>query len=131
MMRNRRVLLISQDRWLLDRLREVLDNAGLETEIALSGAVGANIAIERRVDLLLADEAVDDFKNVRKIKDPASPTYRLPAIVIKANGDAPREEAMKLYPNAIVSRDIEGCDLVAKIERTLRISGKDKARVCA
>lgn len=130
-MRNRRVLVISQDRWLLDRLRDVLDSAGLETEIALSGAVGATVAIERRVDILLADESVDDFKNVRKIKDPASPTYRLPAIVIKANGDAPREDSLRLFPNAIVARDFDAEELVAKIERALKHAPKDKAKVCA
>jgi DNA-binding NtrC family response regulator len=128
-MRNRRVLVISQDRWLLDRLREVLDSAGLETEIALSGAVGATVAIERRVDLLVADESVDDFKNVRKIKDPASPTYRLPAIVIKSNGDAPKDESLKLFPNAIVPREFDAAELVAKIERALKQS--QKAKACA
>jgi len=130
-MKNRRVLVISQDRWLLDKLREVLDRAGLETEIALSGAVGATVAIERRVDLLLADESVEDFKNVRKIKDPASPTYRLPAIVIKSNGDAPKEESLRLFPNAIVPREFDAEDLVAKIERALRASAKSKAKACA
>jgi len=130
-MLTKRVLLISQDRWLLDRLREVLDEAGMEAEIALSGAVGASIAFERRVDLLLADEAVEDFKNIRKIKDPASATYRLPAIVIKANGGSVREEAMKLYPNAVVDRDVDGKELVAKIEAAVKASRKAKARVCA
>ena len=48
-----RVLLVSQDRWLVDKIREVLDAAGVETEIALSGAVAARVAVERRVDLLL------------------------------------------------------------------------------
>lgn len=130
-MPNRRVLIVSQDRWLLDRLRESFDNAGLETEIALSGAVGATIAVDRRVDLLLADEAVEDFKNVRKIKDPASSTYRLPAILIKANGGTPKEEAMRLFPYAVVSRDVAGEDLVAKIQEAMAKSGKSKTRVCA
>ena len=130
-MSNNRVLIVSQDRWLLDRIREALDDAGFETEIALSGAVGYTIAVERRVDLLLADEGIDDFKNVRKIKDPASPTYRLPAIVIKANGGAPTEEAMKIYPNAIVPRDVDGQELAEKIRSAIKASRKAKARVCA
>ena len=44
-MPSKRILVISQDRWLLDRLRDILDSAGFEAEIALSGAVGVNIAV--------------------------------------------------------------------------------------
>lgn len=125
----RRILVISQDRWLLDRLRDLLDSEGFEAEIALSGSVGATIAVERRVDLLLADEAVDDFQNVRKIKDPASSTYRLPAIIIKANGDAPKQEVMKLFPHAVLGRKFESKDLITNIRNALR--GGVKVRSCA
>jgi DNA-binding NtrC family response regulator len=118
-MTGRRILVISQDRWLLDRLRDLLDSAGFEAEIALSGAVGATIAVERRVDLLLADEAVDDFHNVRKIKDPASSTYRLPAIVIKANGGVPKQDVGRLFPSAVLNRNFENKDLITNIKNAL------------
>jgi DNA-binding response OmpR family regulator len=104
---------------LLDRLREVLDSEGIETEIALSGAVGVTIAVERRVDLLLADEAVEDFHNVRKIKDPAASTYRLPAILIKANGGAPKQDVLRLFPHAVLNRDFGANDLLANIKQAL------------
>jgi len=130
-MAGRRVLVVSQDRWLLDRLREILDSAGYEAEIALNGAVGANIAVERRVDLLVADEAVEDFHNIRKIKDPAASTYRLPAIVIKANGQVPKEEVLRLFPSAILPRDFEAADLITNIKRALSSKPAAKTRACA
>ena len=110
----------------MDRLRDVLDSAGIEAEIALSGSVGATIAVERRVDLLLADEAVEDFQNVRKIKDPAAMTYRLPAIVIKANGGVPKEDVMRLFPSAILNRNFEAKDLLTNIKRALSHRGEGK-----
>ena len=130
-MGSKRILVISQDRWLLDRLRDMLDSAGFEAEIALNGAVGASIAVERRVDLLVADEAVEDFQNVRKIKDPAAATYRLPAILIKANGDVPKPEVMKIFPSAVLSRNFESNDLIVNIKRALSERSKVGARVCA
>lgn len=130
-MSSKRVLVISQDRWLLGRMRDVLDAAGFEAEIALSGAVGANVAIERRVDLLVADEAVEDFNNVRKIKDPAAPTYRLPAILIKINGDPPKEEALRLFPNAILPRNFEADVLISSINKALAACRKARSKACA
>ncbi len=127
----KRILVISQDRWLLDRLRDVLDNAGFEAEIALNGAVGATIAVERRVDLMVADEAVEDFQNVRKIKDPAASTYRLPAVLIKADGDVPKQEVMKIFPNAVLDRDFEASDLIVNIERALTQRKGVREKACA
>ena len=126
-----RILVISQDRWLLDRLRDVLDNAGFEAEIALSGAVGVNIAVERRVDLMVADEAVEDFQNVRKIKDPAAATYRLPAILIKANGEAPKQEVMRIFPSAVLARNFEADELIASIKKALDRRLNAKTKCCA
>ena len=126
-----RILLISQDRWLVDKVRETLEAAGFETEIALSGAVGGAVASERRVDLLLADEAVDDFHNVRKIKDPASPTYRLPAVIIAANSKPVKEDVQRLVPFAVFPREYDPEELVAKITRAVKFGTKLKKRVVA
>jgi len=130
-MPSKRILVISQDRWLLDRLRDVLDSAGFEAEIALSGAVGVNIAVERRVDLMVADEAVEDFQNVRKIKDPAASTYRLPAILIKANGEAPKQEVMRIFPAAVLARNFEADELIASIKKALDRRVNTKKKACA
>ncbi len=124
-----RILLISQDRWLVDRLRDVLDSAGFEAEIALSGAVGARVAVERRVDLLLADEAVEDFHNVRKIKDPAAPTYRLPIIVIGADGKPTADDVRTLIPFAVVARNFDADDLVGKINQVMQYGEKLGAKL--
>lgn len=126
-----RILLVSQDRWLVDRVRAVLENAGFEIEIALTGAVGVNVAAERRLDLLLADEAVEDFQNVRKIKDPASATYRLPAVVIAADTEPCKEDVGRLVPFAVLSREFDEKELLAKIDRAVKFSQKLKRRVVA
>lgn len=123
-----RILLVSQDRWLVDRIRSVLDDAGFETEIALSGSVAAGVVFDRRVDLLLADEALEDFKNVTKIKDPASPTYRLPAVVIAADSEPSKEDVDRLMPFAVFPRDFDEEELVAKLIRALEFGEKLKRR---
>ena len=123
-----RILLVSQDRWLVDRVRSVLENAGFETEIALTGAVGASVAFDRRVDLLLADEAVEDFGNVAKIKDPAAPTYRLPAVVIAADSEPVKDEVGRLIPFAVFPRDFDEKKLVAKLNRALEFGEKLKRK---
>ncbi len=123
-----RILLVSQDRWLVDRVRSVLDGAGFETEIALSGSVGFNVAHERRVDLLLADEAVEDFSKVAKIKDPAEPTYRLPAVVIAANTEPVKDEVSRLVPFAVFARDFDDAELVEKLKRAIDFGEKLKRK---
>ena len=123
-----RILLASQDRWLVDRVRSVLDEAGFETEIALSGSVAASVAFDRRMDLLLADEAMEDFKNVTKIKDPASPTYRLPAVVIAADTEATKDDVARLMPFAVFPREFDEEELVAKLTRALEFGEKLKNR---
>ncbi len=128
---SKRVLLISQDRWLVDRLREVLDGAGFETEIALSGAVGATVVLDRRVDLLLADEAVEDFHNVRKIKDPASPTYRLPVVIIAENEKPHKEDVARLIPFAVIPREFDPKELAAQMERAVAFGERFGKRVVA
>ncbi len=126
-----RILLISQDRWLVDRVRVVLEGAGFETEIALSGAVGVNVAAERRLDLLLADEAVEDLHNVCKIKDPAAATYRLPAVVIAANCEPSKDLVGRLVPFAVLPREFDEKQLVSRIKRALELTRKMKKRVVA
>lgn len=123
-----RILLVSQDRWLVDRIRSVLDDAGFEIEIALSGSVAAGVVFDRRVDLLLADEALEDFKNVTKIKDPASPTYRLPAVVIAADSEPSKEDVDRLMPFAVFPRDFDDEELVANLTRALEFGEKLKRR---
>lgn len=119
-----RVLLVSQDRWLVDKVREVLDDAGVETEIALSGAVAASVAVERRVDLLLVDEAVEDFHMVQKIKDPVAPTYRLPAVVIAAEAELVREDVQKLIPFAVFPREFDPEELLVKVLRAIEFGDR-------
>ncbi|MHC4712135.1 MAG: hypothetical protein ACYTAN_02545 [Planctomycetota bacterium] len=126
-----RILLISQDRWLVDRIRVALESAGFETEIALSGAVGVNVAAERRLDLLLADEAVEDFHNICKIKDPAAATYRLPAVVIAANCEPSKEQVGRLVPFAVLPREFDEKQLVGRIKRAIQVTRKLKRRVVA
>jgi len=110
----------------------VLDAAGFETEIALTGEVGVNVALDRRVDLLLADEAVEDFQNVKKIKDPASPTYRLPTMVISSNGaDHASDDIKRLIPFAVVPREFDADELVVKIRRAVEVGDRLNKRVVA
>lgn len=123
-----RILLVSQDRWLVDRVRGILEDADFEIEIALTGAVGVSVARERRVDLLLVDEEIEDFHNVRKIKDPAAATYRLPVVVIAAESHAEKKAVDRLIPVAVFSREFEEKELLAKITMGVRLAEKLKRR---
>lgn len=121
-----RILLVSQDRWLVDKVRGILEDADFEIEIALTGAVGVSVAVERRVDLLLVDEAIEDFHNICKIKDPASATYRLPAVVIAADGRPAKKQVDNLIPLAVFPREFDTKELLAKISMGVRMAEKLK-----
>ena len=108
-----------------------MENAGFEIEIALTGAVGVNVAAERRLDLLLADEAVEDFRNVCKIKDPAAATYRLPTVVIAADAKPSKDDVGRLVPFAVLPREFDDKELVDKITRAVKFSRKLKRKVVA
>ena len=120
--------MVSQDRWLVDRVRGILEDADFEIEIALTGAVGVSVALERRVDLLLVDEEIEDFHNVCKIKDPAAATYRLPVVVIAAEKRAAKKAVDSLMALAVFSREFEEKELLAKITMGVRLAEKLKRR---
>ena len=76
-----RVLIIDEDRRVVDKLQELLAEKGYEAEIALSGDVGISIIEEREMSVALLNAKVghkQDWALVRKLKQSAP---RLPVVV--------------------------------------------------
>jgi len=70
---NPRLLLIEQDPRVIDEIRALFANPGLECEVALSVETAMKILGERRMDAVLVDAAVDSLSDgmaglVRQLK---------------------------------------------------------------
>lgn len=79
----KRLLIIADERQVVDELLDYFESHGYETEIALNSKVVINIIAEREMDLILIGYNVQETTSIDIIKEIRSINSAIPIIVIE------------------------------------------------
>jgi two-component system alkaline phosphatase synthesis response regulator PhoP len=64
-----RILILEENRQVVDELRDNLELAGFETEVALSTQVAFTVLEERKMDLVILGDSVQAIDTLRKLQE--------------------------------------------------------------
>ncbi len=87
-----RILILEEDRQIVDELRDNLELAGFETEVALGTQVAFSILDERKMDLVILGASIKEVEIFKKIND-LSPTMPILAL---------SEQKSKRYQSSLI-----------------------------
>ncbi len=114
----RTVLVVDDDRFIVEGTRRLLARAGYAALGAAGGAEALDQARLRRPDLILMDLAMPEMGGLEALRrlraDPA--TRDIPVIVTTGDGEADRPEGA----SAVLSKPVSGEALLAAVSRTIR-----------
>ena len=118
-----RILVIDDDRNLLEAVAEFLEASGHEVVTAPDGETGLRLARERLPDLVLSDVRmadVDGYEVVRRLQEDAA-TAAVPVILMTGYADQRgMRQAMELGAEDYLAKPFGGRELVQTIEARLR-----------
>lgn len=79
----KRILIVSDERQVVDELLDYFESHGYETEVALNSKVVINIVAEREMDLILIGYNVQEATSIDVIKEIRSVNSSIPIVVIE------------------------------------------------
>jgi DNA-binding response OmpR family regulator len=126
-----RILIVDDDRTLLDLLRVHLASGGLKVEVAEDAAVALRSLVETPPDLILLDielPYLNGFEILAAVKaDPA--TSAIPVIVLTGREDPQsRAEAERLGADGFLIKPVQNRQLIDEIFSRLARRAAEKAR---
>lgn len=77
-----RILIVEDERQTVDTLRDLFEQHGYETEVALNKQVVFAILLERKMDLLLISTTVQENQGIEILQEVKKQYANLPAIMI-------------------------------------------------
>jgi CheY-like chemotaxis protein len=115
------ILVVDDDRRVLDALQLLLERAGAVVETALSADAGVG-AIERAVpDLVLSDLAMPDGDGcsmIRRIREREGGVRRLPAVAMTAHvADSDRQDVLDAGFDRYLTKPLDIDQLISTIAR--------------
>ena len=126
-----RVLIIDDDRTLLDLLRVYLTSGGLKIEVAEDAAVAIRTILASPPDLIILDIALpflDGMEVLAALKSDAS-TKDIPVVILTAHADeATFVQAKNLGAEGFLKKPVERDVLINEIFSKLARSAAKKAR---
>jgi DNA-binding response OmpR family regulator len=129
-----RVLIIDDDRTLLDLLRVYLTSGGLKIEVAEDAAVAIRTILASPPDLIILDIALpflDGMEVLAALKSDAS-TKDIPVVILTAHGDEETfVQAKNLGAEGFLKKPVERDVLINEIFSKLARSAAKKARQSA
>ena len=123
------ILVVDDSCLVNDVVRDVLQAAGFGVVQALSGAEALSILASQTFDLAIIDvdmPHMDGYELLRRVRSlPGSPD--IPTLMLRTKeleGKA-RAGASEVPADAYLIKPIDPVDLIARVKRTLKVSGKD------
>lgn len=114
------ILLIDDDRFLLDNLQRLLTQNGFEVRTATSGEDGLKCIVDREPDLLVLDlglAGVDGISLCRRIRA----KWRFPVVMLTARTDAmDKVIGLEVGADDYLTKPFEPIELVARIRAHIR-----------
>lgn len=122
-MQKKRVLVIDDERIVLDSITKVLKEDNFEVDVTLSGRQGLEWAIAKDYDIVLTDLRMPDIGGMRVLRDVKRAKPALPVVMITGFGNVKSAvQAMKLGAAEYLEKPFAPDDLVKVIQKALHIA---------
>jgi DNA-binding response OmpR family regulator len=117
-----RIMIVEDERQTVDTLRDLFEQYGYETEVALNRNVAMNILQERKMDVLIISEMVQDIPGIEIMYDIRKTNKFLPIIMI-CDQKSKRVESslMKAGANIVLSKPLDPIIAVQTIDNLLKM----------
>ncbi|TVM00554.1 MAG: hypothetical protein CV087_13195 [Candidatus Brocadia sp. WS118] len=116
-----RILIVEDERQTVDTLRDLFEQNGYETEVALSKQVALTILQERKMDIAIISTTVQEISGVEILYEIRKIIPNIPVIVV-GNQKSKRIESsfMKAGTNIFVVKPLEPTFVLQTIENLLK-----------
>lgn len=127
-MPNKKVLVIDDERIVIDSVTKILKEERIDVEATLSGRQGLEMALKQDYDLVLSDLRMPDIGGMRVLRDLKRAKPNLPVVMITGYATVPSAvQAMKLGAAEILEKPFSPDGLVAVVQKALKAPPSDQA----
>jgi DNA-binding NtrC family response regulator len=127
-MPNKKVLVIDDERIVIDSVTKILKEERIDVEATLSGRQGLEMALMKDYDLVLSDLRMPDIGGMRVLRDLKRAKPNLPVVMITGYATVPSAvQAMKLGAAEILEKPFSPDGLVTVVQKALKASPSDQA----
>jgi DNA-binding NtrC family response regulator len=122
-MEKKRVLVIDDERIVLDSITKILKGEDFEVEVTLSGRQGLEWALSKEYDIVLTDLRMPDIGGMRVLRDVKRAKPAMPVVMITGFGSVQSAvQAMKLGAAEYLEKPFDPETLVKVIQKALHIA---------
>jgi DNA-binding NtrC family response regulator len=119
-MPNKKVLVIDDERIVIDSITKILKEERIDVESTLSGRQGVEMALQKDYDLVLSDLRMPDIGGMRVLRDIKRVKPKLPVVIITGYATVPSAvQAMKLGAAEILEKPFSPDGLVYTVQKAL------------
>jgi DNA-binding NtrC family response regulator len=122
-MKKKKVLVIDDERIVLDSIIKILKEENFEADVTLSGREGLEWALNKAYDIVLTDLRMPDIGGMRVLRDIKRAKPAMPVVMITGFGSVKSAvQAMKLGAAEYLEKPFAPDDLVKVIQKALHIA---------
>jgi DNA-binding NtrC family response regulator len=122
-MKKKRVLVIDDERIVLDSITKILKAEDFEVDVNLSGRQGLEWALQNEYDIVLTDLRMPDIGGMRVLRDIKRGKPAVPVVMITGFGSVQSAvQAMKLGAAEYLEKPFAPEELVKVIQKALQIA---------
>lgn len=120
-MPNQKVLVIDDERIVIDSIAKILKEERIDVDSTLSGRQGVEMALQNDYDLVLSDLRMPDIGGMRVLRDIKRAKPKLPVVIITGYATVPSAvQAMKLGAAEILEKPFSPDGLVYTVQKALQ-----------
>ncbi len=117
-----RILIIEDERQTVDSLRDLFEQHGYETEVALNKHVALTILQERKMDVAIISTIVQGVLGIEILHDARKISTNLPVIMISNQKSKRLESAsIKAGANVFILKPLDNTFILQTIENILKV----------
>src|SRR5512143_1984617 len=122
-MKKKKVLVIDDERIVLDSIIKILTEETFEVDVNLSGREGLEWALSKEYDIVLTDLRMPDIGGMRVLRDVKRAKPAMPVVMITGFGSVKSAvQAMKLGAAEYLEKPFAPDDLVKVVQKALHIA---------
>ncbi len=120
-MSNPKVLVIDDERIVIDSIAKILKEERIDVDSTLSGRQGVEMALQNDYDLVLSDLRMPDIGGMRVLRDIKRAKPKLPVVIITGYATVPSAvQAMKLGAAEILEKPFSPDGLVYTVQKAMQ-----------